>query len=103
MQPRKSNMTKCPFCHFDNEDGALFCEQCKSDLGGVPVSVPAAEAIATAEPVVEAYVAEAVAVGAIAEPAIAVAEPVETLTMGEIEAHAVPVEAEPVEAQPVEA
>src|SRR5207247_404182 len=21
------------FCHFENEDGALFCEQCKSDLG----------------------------------------------------------------------
>jgi hypothetical protein len=28
-------MIKCPFCHFDNEDGALFCEQCKSDLAGV--------------------------------------------------------------------
>src|SRR5438552_3599807 len=26
-------MLKCPFCHFENEDGALFCEQCKSDLG----------------------------------------------------------------------
>ena len=26
-------MVKCPFCHFENEDGALFCEQCKSDLG----------------------------------------------------------------------
>lgn len=26
-------MLKCPFCQFDNEDGALFCEQCKSDLG----------------------------------------------------------------------
>jgi hypothetical protein len=25
-------MTKCPFCHFENEDGAAFCEQCKSDL-----------------------------------------------------------------------
>ena len=25
-------MVKCPFCWFDNEDGALFCEQCKSDL-----------------------------------------------------------------------
>ena len=23
---------KCPFCAFDNELGALFCEQCKSDL-----------------------------------------------------------------------
>jgi len=26
-------MIKCPFCQYDNEDGALFCEQCKSDLG----------------------------------------------------------------------
>ncbi len=28
-------MIICPFCHFENEDGALFCEQCKSDLTGV--------------------------------------------------------------------
>ena len=28
-------MLKCPFCNFENEDGALFCEQCKSDLGSV--------------------------------------------------------------------
>jgi hypothetical protein len=34
-------MLKCPFCQFDNEDGALFCEQCKSDLATV-VSTPAA-------------------------------------------------------------
>ncbi|HXG09102.1 MAG TPA: FHA domain-containing protein [Gemmataceae bacterium] len=34
-------MLKCPFCHFDNEDGALFCEQCKSDLAGVaPTTAP---------------------------------------------------------------
>jgi hypothetical protein len=26
-------MVKCPFCQFVNEDGAIFCEQCKSDLG----------------------------------------------------------------------
>lgn len=25
-------MSKCPYCGFDNEDGTLFCEQCKSDL-----------------------------------------------------------------------
>lgn len=25
-------MLKCPFCQFDNEEGALFCDQCKSDL-----------------------------------------------------------------------
>jgi hypothetical protein len=33
-------MVKCPFCQFDNEDGALFCEQCKSDLGSVPQVPP---------------------------------------------------------------
>src|SRR5687768_10268596 len=34
-------MIKCPFCHFENEDGALFCERCTSDLTGV---APAAHA-----------------------------------------------------------
>src|SRR6516225_2078468 len=43
-------MVKCPFCQYDNEEGALFCEQCKSDLGGV-------EPVAVAHPV-EAQVAE---------------------------------------------
>jgi FHA domain len=43
-------MVKCPFCGFSNEDGALFCEQCKSDLSAVapsppPESVPVAEVI----------------------------------------------------------
>src|SRR5260370_23863981 len=32
-------MVKCPVCNFDNEDGALFCEQCKSDLGGEPMAL----------------------------------------------------------------
>src|SRR5438445_4943175 len=32
-ESRANTMLKCPFCHFENEDGALFCEQCKSDLG----------------------------------------------------------------------
>lgn len=35
-------MIKCPFCGFDNEDGALFCEQCKSDLSSVAPSAPPA-------------------------------------------------------------
>jgi hypothetical protein len=54
-------MIVCPFCHFENEDGALFCEQCKSDLTGVdsaqavPVAaeappLPVAEAIEEAIP-----------------------------------------------------
>ncbi len=33
---------QCPFCQFQNEDGALFCEQCKSDLSAVPAGAPAA-------------------------------------------------------------
>jgi hypothetical protein len=56
-------MIKCPFCHYDNEDGALFCEQCKSDLSAAaptppPVPVAVAEPftgdIPTAAPIVEA-------------------------------------------------
>ncbi len=31
---------KCPFCHFVNEDGALFCERCKSDLTAVEAPPP---------------------------------------------------------------
>jgi hypothetical protein len=33
-------MVKCPFCHYENEDGALFCEQCKSDLGVETAKAP---------------------------------------------------------------
>ena len=43
-------MMKCPFCHFDNEDGALFCEQCKSDLAGVESAPP----VHSAQPVIAA-------------------------------------------------
>ena len=32
-------MLKCPFCQFENEDGVLFCEQCKSDLGVAEAAV----------------------------------------------------------------
>ncbi len=35
-------MVKCPFCQYQNEDGALFCEQCKSDLSAVPAEAAAA-------------------------------------------------------------
>jgi hypothetical protein len=35
-------MVKCPFCQYQNEDGALFCEQCKSDLSAVPAAPAAA-------------------------------------------------------------
>ncbi len=33
-------MLKCPFCQYANEDGALFCEQCKSDLGILETATP---------------------------------------------------------------
>jgi pSer/pThr/pTyr-binding forkhead associated (FHA) protein len=46
-------MLKCPVCHFSNEDGALFCEQCKSDLSSVPVAAPVEIPMAVAEPVDE--------------------------------------------------
>lgn len=51
-------MVKCPFCGFDNEDGALFCEQCKSDLSAVPAGpatgTPGAHQMVEAVPVAEA-------------------------------------------------
>ena len=67
-------MVQCPFCHYNNEDGALFCEQCKSDLAGVAVTVEAAAVAVEAMPMAEAM-------------------PVE----------AMPMEAMPVEAMPMEA
>ncbi|MER3416054.1 MAG: hypothetical protein C4297_07585 [Gemmataceae bacterium] len=50
-------MIRCPSCQFENEDGALFCEYCKSDLP-VPAAVtePAgtkAEVVGATVPVVE--------------------------------------------------
>ncbi len=30
-------MPRCPFCQYENEEGALFCEQCKSDLAADPL------------------------------------------------------------------
>jgi FHA domain-containing protein len=80
-------MVKCPFCSFDNEDGALFCEQCKSDLGhaetapipvvAVPIAaapvMAAAVAVATAEPIAEATPLIAAPV---AEPMLDAAPPI---------------------------
>jgi len=66
-------MIKCPFCYFENEDGALFCEQCKSDLSGVaPSAAAAVPVMAEAVPVM----AEAVPVMAEAVPVMAEAMPV---------------------------
>ncbi len=78
-------MIQCPFCHFDNEDGALFCEQCKSDLG-VGASAP----VAHAEPVEGIPTAEPLS-----------AEPYEAIPLAASES--VPFAAEPLEAQPLPA
>jgi hypothetical protein len=77
-------MLKCPFCNFDNEEGALFCEQCKSDLSGVeptPASpaVPVAHVLEETVPMAQAM-PEAAVVAAVLEstpaplPPAAVAE-----------------------------
>jgi FHA domain len=71
-------MLKCPFCNFQNEDGALFCEQCKSDLGSVPAT-PAAASPVLPEPVpMAAVIEEAIPMAAVeaglAEAPIAVTD-----------------------------
>jgi hypothetical protein len=80
-------MVKCPFCHFENEDGALFCEQCKSDLappGGADPVVMAHPVSGEGPPVA---VAEAVPVAPEAAGAVLAAE-------------AIPLEAVPVAGLP---
>ena len=89
-------MVKCPFCQFDNEDGVLFCEQCKSDLGGLgdqtsqampmaePIGAGIAEALTEpmpATPIEAVPEAEATAPMAFAEP-VATAPPPEESTVG---------------------
>ena len=87
-------MAKCPVCQFSNEDGALFCEQCKSDLASVPVAAAAhadeipMAAVAVDEPI--AYV--------ILSPMPIEAIPLEPIPVLE----AIPIEATPVEATPVD-
>ncbi len=52
-------MIKCPYCAHDNEDGTLFCEQCKSDLAvvqssAVPMAAPVeGSAVDSAQPPAE--------------------------------------------------
>jgi hypothetical protein len=56
-------MLKCPSCGFENEDGALFCEQCKSDLSAAPIPFdPAPETVPVA-----ALVEDSVPMAAIVE------------------------------------
>ncbi len=60
-------MMKCPFCGFDNEDGALFCEQCKSDLSSVPIPMVVPDAPVEAIPMA-AVVEEPIPMAAVVEP-----------------------------------
>jgi hypothetical protein len=85
-------MIQCPFCGYNNEDGSLFCEQCKSELpetlaAGSPVekpvssgppigfATPAAEAIPAAEPLPGVAIAEAVPAAQISPAGVPTAEP----------------------------
>lgn len=95
-------MVKCPFCQFDNEDGALFCEQCKSDLGGAtPMKVGGAEAplaAVLAEPGANSIPLAAIAEAApVMESPLALAEAIPVAPVSEgvfpaavVEAHAAP-------------
>jgi FHA domain-containing protein len=93
-------MVKCPFCHYDNEDGALFCEQCKSDLAGVEPALTA-QPIPADIPVAAAEIIETVPVVSVPEGAPII----EAAVIGESPvAEAVPiVESMPVEATPFQA
>jgi hypothetical protein len=93
-------MVKCPFCHYDNEDGALFCEQCKSDLAGVEPAI-AAQPIPADIPLAAAEIIETVPVVSVPEGAPII----EAAVIGESPvAEAVPiVESMPIETAPVEA
>lgn len=70
---------KCPLCHYENEEGVLFCEQCKSDLGvlettGIPESA-VAEMVAAVPmiPIPAERASDDVVVGSFAPPEAAIA------------------------------
>ena len=81
-------MIVCPFCHFENEDGALFCEQCKSDLTGVD-SAPVVPVAAEAPPLPVAEVIEEAIPFAMAD-AIEIVEEVPSFPMAEMALEEVP-------------
>jgi FHA domain len=108
---------KCPICTFENEDGALFCEQCKSDLGLTdPPAVDQAVAIA-ATPIENLHEGSSVSADPPIAAVVADKPVVETFRVAEIAAVAVqsesgqpdaetiapPPQNGPAPAQPVEA
>ena len=84
-------MILCPFCHYNNEDGALFCEQCKSDLSGVP-ETPSASPMPVAAVPIEALPIEAMPIEAM---------PIEAMPVEMLPIEAMPIEAEPIGAIPI--
>lgn len=98
-------MIKCPFCHFENEDGALFCERCTSDLTAVaatPAAVPPLPAGAV--PLVEAVLipagpdlVEAIPIEAVP---LAIPEALEAIPLAPI-AVTTPVDLQPVAPPPL--
>ena len=96
-------MILCPFCHYNNEDGALFCEQCKSDLSGVP-ETPTASPMPVAAVPIEAMPIEALPIEATPIEALPIeALPIEALPLMAEAIPAEPIAAMPYEASPVEA
>jgi pSer/pThr/pTyr-binding forkhead associated (FHA) protein len=93
-------MIRCPFCQFENEDGALFCEQCKSDLAG---AIPVAQAEAAPEQHPHVPAATPVFAETVPEPVPAAQTvPYEPIPVAGLEPEEViPLAAEPVEALPV--
>ena len=81
-------MIVCPFCHFENEDGALFCEQCKSDLTGVD-SAPAVPVAAEAPPLPVAEAIEEAIPFAMAD-AVEIVEEVPSFPMAEMAVEEMP-------------
>jgi len=82
---------KCPICTFENEDGALFCEQCKSDLSAADPQA-ANQAVAVAAEPVETFQANSALPADAPIAAVAVEDKpvVETFRVAEIAALTVP-------------
>lgn len=92
-------MIECPCCQFHNEDGALFCEQCKSDLGVAELAgaqsaahSAGAEFGASAIPIASVSdIASPVSAVAFAEACVAEAMPVAQLDAGVVAVAEVPI------------
>jgi hypothetical protein len=69
-------MLKCPVCEHNNEDGALFCEQCKSDLNQAAPTMQAAAAEAMSLAAAAEAVPAAIPVAAASPETLPLAEPV---------------------------